>query len=211
MYRIALPKGALFKSSCDFLAELGIFFELGDRKLILPTNLKTVEVLIVRTHDVALYVEQGGADLGIVGSDVLQEKEPRVITLKNLNFGFCKLVLAASKNKQKTLEKFDLIPDYSKVATKFPHLTKKFFDQLGITVEIIELYGSIELAPLTNLSDLIVDLVGTGRTLKENGLFEIEKISEHSAHLIAHQGSWQLNHAWFQELLENKTNRKQNK
>jgi len=201
MYRIALPKGALFEASRELLSKIGIYFELKNRKLILSTNLEEIKVLIVRTHDVALYVEQGGADLGIVGSDVLLEKEPEVITLKNLNFGFCKLVLAANKTKEKFFKKLDSIPDYTRVATKFPNLTKKFFDQLGVAIEIIELYGSVELAPLTDLSDLIVDLVGTGKTLRENGLFKIQNISEHSAHLIANKESWQLNHEWFKKIL----------
>ncbi len=198
-YRIAIPKGSLFQGSKDVLQRANIVFEQPERKLIFSTNQADVEVLLVRPSDVPVYVENGAANLGIVGSDVLGEQEPQVLTLASFAFGYCELVLAVPKDS--FIRDASNVPDYCKVATKFPNLTRTFFRQLGVPVEIIELYGSIEIAPLTGLSEAIVDLVATGRTLQENGLVKVETISQHSARLIANRVSWQLNHSWIMELL----------
>ena len=198
-YRIALPKGALIEGSKIVLAKAGIEFEMPDKKLILQTTDPDVEILLVRQHDVPIYVENGAADLGIVGSDMLQEKLPDVLILADLGFGQCDLVVASPKDSEiKTVAD---IADYSRIATKFPHLTRQFFRGIGSPVEIIELYGSIEIAPITGLSEAIVDLVATGKTLRENGLIPLEKISSHSARLIANRVSWQINHEWTVEIL----------
>jgi ATP phosphoribosyltransferase len=197
--RIAIPKGSLFQGSKDLLKEAGIDFTVQERKLIFPTNVQDVEVLLVRPSDVPVYVENGAASLGIVGSDVLGEQEAQVLTLAAFPFGYCELVIAVPKDV--AIKQTSQIPDYCKVATKFPNLTKQYFRHLGLPVEIIELYGSIEIAPLTGLSEAIVDLVATGKTLQENGLIRIETISQHSARLIANRVSWQIDHDWIVELL----------
>lgn len=198
-YKIAIPKGALLSGSKELLCKANIIFEDQTRKLILETNNPNIDLLLVRPSDVPVYVENGAADLGIVGSDVLGEQEAQVLTLAAFPFGYCELALAVPVVS--SIKKTSHIPDYCKVATKFPNLARQFFRNQGVPVEIIELYGSIEIAPLTGLSEAIVDLVATGRTLQENGLIRIETISQHSARLIANRVSWQLNHIWITELL----------
>lgn len=198
-YRIAIPKGALFEDSKALFKQANIEFNVQDRKLIFETNNKDCEVLLVKPIDVPVYVENGAADIGIVGSDILNEEEPKVLTLMSFSFGHCDLAVAVPKDSP--IKKVSQIPDYSRVATKFPKMARQYFRQLGIPVEIIELNGSIEIAPLTGLSEAIVDLVATGTTLKENGLIALETISKHSARLIANRVSWQLNHSWIIELL----------
>lgn len=167
-YRIAIPKGSLLKDSKEFLKKKNIEFEHVERKLLFETTNSQVEILIVRPTDVAVYVEKGAVDIGIVGSDILDEYEPNIINLSDLNFGKCTLAVATPNGSN--INYLTDIPDYSRVATKFGNITKKFFKSQGIPVDIISLYGSIEIAPSTGLSDIIVDLVGTGKTLRENGL-----------------------------------------
>ncbi len=198
-YRIAIPKGALFAGSKELLAKANITFEDQTRKLILETSNSEIELLLVRPSDVPVYIENGAADLGIVGSDVIGEQEAQVLTLTAFPFGHCELAVAVPAVSP--IKKISQIPDYCKVATKFPKLARQFFRKQGVPVEIIELYGSIEIAPLTGLSEAIVDLVASGRTLQENGLIRIETISQHSARLIANRVSWQLDHDWIIELL----------
>ncbi|MDX1918171.1 MAG: ATP phosphoribosyltransferase [Candidatus Caenarcaniphilales bacterium] len=201
MYRIALPKGALMEGSKKLLQGLGLDYDdQQKRKLIMPTFNGQAEVLIVRPTDVAVYVENGAADLGFVGSDVIEEHSPKVLTLAALPYGRCDLVLATPTIS--LIKDLASVPDYCKVATKFPNLTRRFFRQHGIPVEIIKLYGSIEIAPLLKLSEAIVDLVGTGRTLRENGLHSIHHISTHTSRLIANRVSWQLNHSWIKKLID---------
>ena len=198
MYKIAIPKGSLLKNSLKFLEKNNIKFEMTERKLLFETSRKGVEVLIVRPTDVVVYVEKGAVDLGIVGSDIIDEYEPSIINLTNLNYGHCNFVVAVPN--ESPIQSIEDIPDYARVATKFTNMTKKFFRAHGISVDVISLYGSIEIAPLTGLSDLIVDLVGTGKTLRENGLRPICTISEHTAHLIANRVSWQLHHEFIKTL-----------
>ncbi len=198
-YRIAIPKGALFQSSCDILKKANLEFDFQDRKLIFETNEKNIEVLLVKPIDVPVYVENGAADLGIVGSDILGEHYAQTLTLMMLPFGHCELMMAVPNDSP--IQSLAQTPDYCKIATKFPKLTRLFFRQKGIPIEIIELNGSIEIAPLTGLSEAIVDLLATGRTLKENGLIKIETISKHSARLIANRVSWQVNHDWIIKIL----------
>jgi ATP phosphoribosyltransferase len=193
-YRIAIPKGSLLEGSKDVLSKGNIHFEIHQRKLIFPTNHPDVEILLVRPSDVPVYVENGAADLGIVGSDILLENEAQVLTLAAFPFGFCELVVAAPSDSP--IKKISQVPDYCRVATKFTNLARQFFRQQGVPIEIIELYGSIEIAPLTGLSEIIVDLVATGKTLQENGLVRIETISQHTARLIANRVSWQVHHDW---------------
>lgn len=199
MLRIAIPKGSLLDDSKEFLKKNNIEFEHADRKLLFKTNKENIEVLIVRPTDVAVYVEKGAVDIGIVGSDILDEYDSDVLRLCNLGFGECSLGVAAPQGSN--INSISDVADYSSVASKFTNMTSKYFKKQGIPVDIIGLYGSIEIAPLTGLSDIIVDLVGTGKTLRENGLDLIETISVHTAHLISNKNSWQLHHDLIRELI----------
>lgn len=189
--KIAIAKGNLFQEGVKHLETVGI--SLGDydkRKLILPTSSQDWEILLVRGHDVPAYVEHGAADLGIVGSDVVIDSQAEVMQLKDLEFAPCKLCVCAPKDKYKSLAD---LPAHTRVATTFPNISQDYFHQHGISVEVIHLYGSVELGPLTELSDVIVDLVATGKTLKENGLEVIDTIMDCSARLIANKASYRLN------------------
>ena len=206
--RIALSKGTLFDGAIEFLSSKGM--QLGDlgenkRKLIIPasgldlseSNYESIEILKVRGHDVPVYVEHGAADIGVVGSDVVLDSGAEVIQLRDLAYGACKLCVCALKGKYKSIYE---LPNYCKVATTFPNLTKEFFQRKGIDIEVLPLYGSVELGPLTDLSDAIVDLVASGKTLKENGLEAIETMMDCSSRLIANKASYKLNHKFFDSL-----------
>ena len=181
--RIAAAKGYLLAEGVKLLAEIGISFDddvTTTRQLVVPDTTGTVELMIVRPWDVPVFVADGACDLGIVGDDVLAEQLPDVATLLDLQFGGCRLVLAGPEAID-----LDHLRHYSDIATKYPALTKQFFDRLGTKVTIKKLYGSIELAPLIGLSDYIVDLTATGQTLKENNLHIIETVLSSTARLIA--------------------------
>lgn len=201
--RIAIAKGGLFENAKEFLSKKS--FQFNDektRKLILEiaSNLEApfdeIEVLLVRGHDVPVYVEHGAADLGIVGLDVVLDSGTSNYLVKDLDYGQCRLSVCAKKGLYKSV--YDL-PKQTRVATTFPNLTKEFFDLKGVNAEIINLYGSVELGPLTDLSDVIVDLVATGKTLKENNLEEVESFLDCSAYLIANSASFKL---YSKDLLE---------
>lgn len=201
---IALAKGFLLKDSVKLLSQAGIecaAVQNDSRRLIFDNVDETYNFLMVRPTDVPVYVAQGAADLGIVGYDILLESEAEVARLLDLQFGYCRLVVAAPQNSGiKSLS--DLKP-FSKVATKFVNITEGFFQSQGLPIEVIKLYGSIELAPLVGLSDVIVDLVATGATLKENGLEMIAEITPSTASLIANPVSYHLNHETIRTLTEN--------
>lgn len=195
MITIALPKGALLKDSIDLFNNLGLdfsaFLDKTNRQLqiIDPTN--TAKALLVRAQDVPVYVEYGQAQLGIVGYDVLREKRPEVANLVDLEFGYCRLSVAvpASSSYRSSRE----LSPHGRVASKFVNCAKEHFDSIDLPVEIVPLSGSVELGPITGMSEAIVDLVSTGKTLKENGLIEIDVLYESSARLIAHPLSYRLN------------------
>ncbi len=194
--KIAVAKGGLFEKAKEFLAEKSFSFpEEANRKLILEIDsnldapLNEIEILRVRGHDVPVYVQHGAADMGIVGLDVVLDSKTSNFLVKDLNYGHCRLSVCAKKNKYKSV--YDL-PKQTRVATTFPNLTKEFFGLKGINAEVIKLYGSVELGPLTDLSDVIVDLVASGKTLKENNLEEIESFLDCSAYIIANKASFKL-------------------
>jgi ATP phosphoribosyltransferase len=195
MITIALPKGALLKDSIELFRNLGLdfsaFLDKSNRQLqiIDPTN--TARALLVRAQDVPVYVEYGQAQLGIVGYDVLREKQPEVANLADLEFGYCRLSVAVPQSSpyRRSLE----LPPHGRVASKFVNCAKEHFDSIDLPVEIVPLSGSVELGPITGMSEAIVDLVSTGKTLKENGLIEIDILYESSARLIAHPLSYRLN------------------
>jgi ATP phosphoribosyltransferase len=195
MLTVALPKGALLKDSIKLLQVVGLdfsaFLDSASRQLQIPDAKGIAKALLVRAQDVPVYVEYGQAQLGIVGYDVLREKTPQVSHLADLRFGKCRMSVAvrASSPYRRSLE----LPPHGRVASKFVHCAREYFNTLDLPVEIVPLYGSVELGPITGMSEAIVDLVSTGRTLKENGLIEIDTLFESTARLIAHPLSYRLN------------------
>ena len=195
MLTVALPKGALLKDSIRLLQLVGLdfsaFLDSSNRQLTIQEPTGTAKGLLVRATDVPVYVEYGQAQLGIVGYDILREKTPQVAHLLDLGFGHCRLSVAVkeSSNYRRGVE----LPPHCRVASKFVHCAREYFHSIDLPVEIIPLYGSVELGPITGMSEAIVDLVSTGRTLKENGLIEIELLFESTARLVAHPLSYRLN------------------
>ncbi|AXX86185.1 ATP phosphoribosyltransferase [Malaciobacter marinus] len=184
MLTIALPKGRIAQETLEkFEKAFDDKFIFEDRKLILEKG--NFRFLNVRNQDVPTYVMHGAADLGVVGLDVLEEKEYDLIKLLNLNLGKCKLAFGLRKGEELDFSKSEI-----KVATKHEKIAKKYFEQKAMAVEIIKLYGSIELAPIVGLSDCIVDIVETGTTMKQNGLEVGPTIMESSAHLIANKNAF---------------------
>lgn len=197
---IALSKGRILEDSLPLLAKMGLE-PAGDidRLLRVPTTDKNVSFLIIRPTDVPTYVEYGAADVGIVGKDILMEHgSDSMYEPLDLNIAVCRLSVAAKKdarlpNGQRRL----------RVATKYPEITRRHFAAKGEQVEIIKLYGSMELAPLVGLSDVIVDLVATGNTLRANGLVEIETVCQVSSRLVVNKAAMKMKNSAIQQLLEN--------
>ncbi|QOG12900.1 ATP phosphoribosyltransferase [Arcobacter sp. FWKO B] len=186
MLTIALPKGRIADETLDiFQKAFNEEFIFEDRKLILEKS--GFRFLSVRNQDVPTYVQYGSADLGVVGLDVLEEKEYDLVKLLDLHIGKCKVAIGLMANDEIDWSKSEI-----KVATKHEKIAKRYFEQKAMAVEIIKLYGSIELAPIVGLSDCIVDIVETGSTMKQNGLKVGETIMESSAHLIANKNSYYL-------------------
>ena len=184
MLTIALPKGRIADETLDrFEKAFGEKFVFEDRKLILEKS--GFKFLNVRNQDVPTYVMHGAADLGVVGLDVLEEKEYDLIKLLDLKLGRCKVAFGLRAGEKLNFDKSKIT-----IATKHEKIAKKYFEQKAMAVEIIKLYGSIELAPLVGLCDCIVDIVETGETMKQNGLEIGPTIMESSAHLIANKNSF---------------------
>ena len=186
---IALPKGRLLNNSIALLGKHGLIprgMKAGSRKLLFEHSKRRLRMVIVRAVDVPTYVEYGAADMGIVGKDVLLEQEPDVYEPLDLKFGACRIIVAGPKTAATA-------PSWSsarlKIATKYPHIAERYFNEKGLPVEIIRLSGAIELAPLVGLSEQIVDLITTGKTLKENHLEETAVIASASARLIVNRAS----------------------
>ncbi|MEF3254789.1 MAG: ATP phosphoribosyltransferase [Deferribacterales bacterium] len=181
---VALPKGRLAEDTIELFLKKGILdsscIDFNSRKLIFEDREKGFRFLIVRNMDVPTYVEYGACDLGVVGKDIICETKADVYEFMDLGFGYCRLCVASLE------EDFKYRHDI-KVATKFVNITKDFFIKKGFFVDTIKLYGSIEIAPLLGLSDIIVDLVSTGETLKKNGLFLNDVIMESTARLIGNK------------------------
>jgi ATP phosphoribosyltransferase len=194
MITLALSKGRIFDETLPLLKAAGIEV-LEDpetsRKLILPTNQQGVRVVLVRATDVPTYVEYGGADLGVTGKDTLIEHGGQGLYQPlDLQIAKCRMSVAVRAD-------FDYATAVKsgsrlKVATKYTSIAREFFAQKGVHVDLIKLYGSMELAPLTGLADAIVDLVSTGSTLKANHLIEVERIMEISSRLVVNQASLKL-------------------
>ena len=189
---VALPKGKLFGLSTELLKKVGWTAEglhEKSRKLIITNEDAKLKFIITKTADVPTYVEYGAADIGIIGKDVIIESGKDVYELLDLGFGKCHLMMAVPKDKKRAR-----LEDYShtRVATKFPRIAENFFAERGMQMEYIKLNGSIELGPLVNLSESIVDIVETGTTLRENNLEEIVHIMDATARLIANRVSYKL-------------------
>jgi ATP phosphoribosyltransferase len=198
--RIALSKGRIFNETLPLFEAAGIS-PLEDpeksRKLILPSTEGDVEFLIVRASDVPTYVQHGGADIGVVGKDVLLEHGGEgMLEPIDLKIAQCKLMVAGFPGTDLTSNK------RFRVATKFTECARRHFAQKGRQVEIIKLYGSMELAPLVGLSELIVDVVDTGSTLAANGLVPLEHISHITSRLIVNRASMKIRHARISEILQ---------
>ena len=194
--KVALPKGRLGEKVYAMFAEAG--FDCpdildGGRKLLFQNDEVGVCYFWVKPSDVAIYVEHGAADIGVVGKDILLEYQPAIFELLDLQMGKCRMAVAGPKNfrdnPQRTL----------RVATKFPNIALDHYRKLGRDIDIIKLNGSIELAPILGLSDVIVDIVETGKTLLENNLEPFESIVPISARLVANRASYHFKHEQIQK------------
>ncbi len=184
--KIALPKGRLFQESVDLLFEREVIPDRVEEGRKLAVEVGDLTVLLVKPFDVPVYVEKGVADLGICGFDIYLERKPDVYRILDLGIGACRISLAGKPQAVELYKK----ATHLRVATKYPSISERFFQAKGIKAEVVHLSGSVELAPLIGLSDFIVDLVQTGRTLKENGLVEIEVIDHSTAWLLCNKASF---------------------
>lgn len=189
MFSVALPKGRLADKVCKLLDAIGLDTSGvtdDNRKLVFTDKTNEVSYFLVKPSDVAIYVEYGAADIGVAGKDILLEYKPNVYELLDLGIGKCRVAVAAKndfrENKERPL----------RVATKFVNIAEEYFSSLNREIEIIKLNGSIELAPILNMSDVIVDLVETGTTLKENNMKVVAEIMPISARLIANKSSYKF-------------------
>lgn len=183
----ALPKGRLGKKAYTILEKAGFACDQineNTRKLIFENEKLGLRYFLAKPSDVAIYVERGAADIGIIGKDILLEYNPEVYELLDLNIGRCQMAVAAKKDY------YDDINTTLRVATKFENIARKFYADRGREIDIIHLNGSIEIAPILNLSDVIMDIVETGTTIKENNLEIIETIVPISARLVANKASY---------------------
>lgn len=192
MINIALPKGRLADKTLELLSKIGFnrdAVEKDNRKLVFVDEKGGVSYFLVKPSDVAIYVEHGVADIGVVGKDILIENNPDVYELLDLNIGKCRVAVAAKCGYEPPVGR------PLRVATKFVNITNDYYARQNRDIEVIKLNGSIELAPILNLSDVIVDLVETGATLKENDMEVVTEIMPISARLIANKASYKFNNS----------------
>ena len=192
---LALPKGRFLIEVKVLLEKVGIEFDDKSRKLIINTSKDFIKVAILRTWDIPKFVNYGAADIGVVGKDILFESklENNYYELEDLGIGQCRMSLASLENKIPRQKKI-------RVASKYPEFTKKYFLENSKDMEILILKGAIEIAPVLGLADCIVDLVQTGQTLKENGLKELEKISDITSRLIVNKSSFKSKYKEINEI-----------
>lgn len=185
---IALAKGRLGEKAYNLFKNIGFEckeIEENSRKLVFINEMMKVRYILVKASDVPIYVERGAADLGVVGKDTIMEEERELYEILDLRFGKCRFAIASYKGY-----KLDVVRGPIRVATKYPRITKRYFMSSGQQIELIKLNGSVELAPILGLSDVIVDIVETGRTLRENGLEIIKEIYPVSARLVVNKVSF---------------------
>jgi ATP phosphoribosyltransferase len=193
--RVAVPKGAIFGDALSALQAAGLpagVVRENGRRLIYRAG--DTEFIVSRPSDVPVFVEYGAADVGIVGKDVLEEHRFNVVELRDLGTGRCRMILAAPEAGAEDVRRAIRHAEVVRVATKFPDTARRYFERMGRQAEVIELHGSIELAPLVGLAECIVDLTATGSTLRENHLVELDEISTSTARLIANRSSYRLRH-----------------
>lgn len=185
---IAMPKGRIMEEAMELWIKAGLPVpnDIEDtRKLIITIENEDVQWILAKPMDVPTYVEYGVADIGLVGKDVLMETNRDVYELLDLNISPCRISVAGKPN----IERSTIMP---KIASKYPNITERFYREQGKQVEVIQLHGSVELGPIIGLADKIVDIVSTGKTLRENGLVEYETIAEITTRLIANQVSYRM-------------------
>jgi ATP phosphoribosyltransferase len=189
MIRLAISKGRILEQAIDILSKINVICKydpLNTRKLIIPTNKHDLDIVVIKATDVPLYIDSGKVDLGIVGIDtLLEESSSNYYRLADLEISKCKLVVAGNHGAKYF--------NNMKIATKYPNAAKRYFEEVGLQCSILKLYGSIELAPVLGLSDFIVDIVESGKTLKENNLKEYDKIADISSLLIVNKVSYKFN------------------
>ncbi len=199
MLTIALSKGRILKETLPLLSTIGIEVsddELNSRKLILDSNVEDIKIIVLRATDVPVFVQHGVADIGVSGKDVIEEKGYMgIYELLDLRISKCRMMVAAKSAS-------DIQKNLLKVATKYPNTAKNYFNKINRQIEIIKLYGAMELAPVVGLSDCIVDLVDTGNTLKANGLKAFDEISSISSRLIVNISSYKSKNIEIKDLVE---------
>jgi ATP phosphoribosyltransferase len=199
---IAIAKGRLQDGAFEILGRAGVAVAaeaLASRRLLVEDESGRYSFIFVKPADVPVYVEYGVADAGVCGRDVLMESRADVHEPLDLRFGYCRLVVAG---REETASRGYNLLATARVATKYPRVTRDYFERRGVPVELIELSGSVELAPVLGLSEHIVDLVETGRTLHENGLIVIDTIAESTARLIVNRATYHLKRAAVSALTE---------
>lgn len=206
---IALPKGKLLTDSLEVLTKAGIEcsgVSEESRKLLFSLEDAEAQIIICRPTDIPTYVEHGAADIGFVGKDTLLEENKDVAELLDLKFGYCRFVVAMPEESVPARlpdGRYDLsVLNHQRVATKFPRVAEEFFRQQGMQVSPIKLHGNIELAPRVNLAEMIVDIVSTGTTLRQNHLVEVAPILEATTRLIANRVAYRMKYQRINELAE---------
>lgn len=196
----ALAKGRLARKTIEILSEIGITCKEMDeknRKLLFTSDDGRFRFFLSKASDVPTYVDYGVADIGIVGKDTILEENRNVYEVLDLGFGACKMVVAGDVSKKELLES----GKFMRVATKYPNIAKRYFEEKNMSVEMIKLHGSVELGPIVALSDVIVDIVESGATLKENGLVVLDEIVALSARCIVNTASMKVKHQEIDALL----------
>ena len=199
----ALAKGRLAKQTLELLEQVGITCEeMKDpktRKLLFVNEEQHVKFFLAKASDIPTYVEYGAADVGVVGKDTILEEGRNLYEVLDLNLGTCRMCVCGPASARELLKKNEII----RVATKYPKIAKDYFqNQKNQTVEIVKLNGSVELAPIVGLSEVIVDIVETGTTLRENGLEVLEEICGLSARIVVNQVSLEMEHTRIRQLLQ---------
>ncbi len=201
---MAIPKGRILEDIKPLFGKINIipekdFFDSSSRKLVFKTNLENLDLVQVRSFDVATFVKYGAADIGICGFDVLEEfSSKEIFSLLDLGIGKCRLSIAAKKLMNLNIDS----QSHVRVATKYVNIAQNYFSNLGIQVEAIKLNGSIEIAPQLGLCDFIMDLVSSGKTLIENDMVELRKIIDVTSHLIVNRTSFKTSNREINSLIE---------
>ncbi len=193
--KVSVPKGYLFDPCVEVLKKAGFDISSlmeGSRKLFIDSKKDSLRYVVSRPMDVPVYVEHGACDIGFSGKDVLLEKESNVYELLDLKNGKCRIILATLEDCIEKVKKYYQKFGSIRVATSYPNIAKKYFDQKGIQAEIIKLHGSVELAPVLGIADEILDITASGSTLEHNNLVEMEEITVSTTRLIANTASYRI-------------------